>query len=91
VCAALHVDHRGDGDAVAQERPGSTRPSRAGLGAISKFKTVSFTRSQVGGLHLTQVNATANALDQDGPVQIAPGKLTTGYPSAFTITEKSDK
>jgi Peptidase A4 family len=57
---------------------------------IPKFKTVAFSRSQVGGLHLSQLNPTATALDQDGPVMVKPSAIVAGHLGAFTLTEKND-
>jgi hypothetical protein len=57
---------------------------------IPKFKTVKFSRSQVGGLPLAEVDPTPTELDQDGPVQIVPSAIPTKHPGAFTLTEKSD-
>jgi hypothetical protein len=58
--------------------------------SIPKFKSVQLSRSQVGALHLSQVDPTATALDQDGPVMVNPSVIATKHPSAFTLTEKSD-
>jgi hypothetical protein len=58
---------------------------------IPKFKTVAFSRSQIGGLHLAQVDPTATALDQDGPVMVKPSAVTAAHPGAFTLTEKNDQ
>ena len=58
---------------------------------IPKFKTVDFSRSQIGGLHLSQVNPTATALDQNGQVMVKPSAITASRPGAFTLTEKSDQ
>ncbi len=58
--------------------------------SIPKFKSVQLNRSQIGSLHLAQVNPTATALDQDGPVMVTPSAIAAKHPSAFTLTEKSD-
>jgi len=57
---------------------------------IPKFKSVKFSRSQVGGLPLAEVDPTATELDQDGPVQIVPSAIPNKHTGAFTLTEKSD-
>jgi hypothetical protein len=68
---------------VSQERPGDA--------SIPKFKSVTFTRSQVGGLPLSQLEPVPTALDQDGPVQISPGAISAKHPGQFVTTEKSDR
>lgn len=57
--------------------------------SIVKFKSVLFTRSQVGSLPLLQVNPTATALVQNGPVMVAPSAIAAKTPGRFTLTEKS--
>jgi len=57
---------------------------------IPKFKTVELSRSQVGGLHLSQVDPIATVLDQDGPVMVTPSAIAAHHPGAFTLTEKHD-
>ncbi len=57
--------------------------------SIVKFKSVLFTRSQVGSLPLLQVNPTPTDLAQNGPVMVAPSAISARTPGRFTLTEKS--
>jgi hypothetical protein len=57
--------------------------------SIPKFKSVMFTRSQVGAVPLAQVGPTATDLAQNGPVMVAPSAIAAKTPGRFTITEKS--
>jgi hypothetical protein len=56
---------------------------------IPQFGSIRFTRSQVNGLPLSQVDPTAEALDQDGPVQLVPS-VASSHPGSFTLNEKHD-
>jgi hypothetical protein len=57
--------------------------------SIPKFKSVMFTRSQVGSVPLAQVGPTATDLAQNGPVMVAPSAIAAKTPGRFTITEES--
>lgn len=56
--------------------------------SIPKFKSVTFTRSQVGGVPLGRVDPTPTDLAQNGPVMVAPSAFAANTPGRFTLTEE---
>lgn len=59
--------------------------------SIVKFKSVTLSRSQVGGVPLAQTDPTATDLNQSGTVMVAAGKIAARTPGRFILTEKSTR
>jgi hypothetical protein len=59
--------------------------------SIVTFKSVLFTRSQVGSVPLRQLTPTATDLNQTGTVMVSPSAISPKTPGRFTLTEKSSQ